>query len=491
MSGHGGDRGARGGGGKPDRAVVRAVVEDTGFGLRAAVLEDDRLVEIRDQDEASGPGGRVTDELFVARVTAVEPKLNAAFLDCGPGVEGFVTAKDARAAVGGGERRPVRELLREGQRILVQGLREAAQGDGKGPRFTTDVRLFGFALVHTPLNAELAVSGRAGRREADELRERTLALFPDGHFALRRHAAEAPDEVLRAEADALAEKWRVAQEAAAAMRKPGRLPGAEQGLERLLRGLLELAPERIEVADTALWAELRRVAGEAPGFPPGIGLARLPAERPAFAGAGVEEELDTALSVDVPLPGGGRLRIEPTAACVAIDVDGGARAPLETDLAAAAEIARQVRLRNLGGTIVVDYVDLPSRQDQRRLEDVFKRALRDDPLPVDVHHLPALGLMVLARARRGEPLAARFLRPCPACGGGGLAPSLRAQAERLLAELRRRNLPPVAVRVAGDLDAFIAGDEASSWRQAAARLGTLPLRVDPGLPSGGFAVDWR
>lgn len=464
--------------------TVRAVLDDTGFGLRAAVLDGERLLELRDQDAA---GERVTDEVFLARVSGVEPRLNAAFLDCGLPEQGFVTAKDARAAAGVPERQPIRTLLREGQRILVQGLREAA--DDKGPRFTTDVRLFGLALVYTPLNPQLEPTARSGRPGAGAARERARALFPEGHYAVRRHAVDAPDEALRAEAGLLAARWKALQEAAAGLRRPGRLPAPERPLERLLRGLLEWAPERIEVADQVLWTELRRLAGQAPAFPPGIDLERLPPDRPAFASAGVDEELERALSPEVPLPGGGRLRIETTAACVAIDVDGSGRTPLETDLEAAAEIGRQVRLRNLGGTILVDFIDLVQRHDQRRLEEAVKRAFRHDPLPVEVHALPALGLIVLSRARRGEPLAARLERACPACGGAGSAPSLRAQAERLLAELRQRPLPPAAVRAAPDLDAFLAGEAAASWRQAAARVGPLSLRADPVLPAGAYAIE--
>ncbi len=469
--------------------ATRVVIEDTGFGLRAAVLEDeDRLVELRDQDHVDDRR-RVTDELFLARVSAVDAKLNAAFLDCGLPEPGFVAAKDARAAAGGGGRRPIRELLREGQKLIVQGLREAA-ADDKGPRFTTDVRLFGFALVHTPLNAQAAPEGGGGgRREADALRARAAELFPDGTFALRSIAAEAPDEILRAEAGALAAKWRAAQAAATAARRPGRLPAPERPLERLLRGLLAAAPERIEVADTALWAELRRLAERAPGFPPAIELVRLPDDRPAFASAGVDEELEVALSADVPLAGGGRLRFERTAAFTTVDVDGGGREPLDANLTAVPELARQVRLRNLGGTIAVDFVTLARRQEQQRLEDALRRAFRRDPVPVDVHSMPALGLVAISRARRGEPLSARFLRPCPGCGGAGEVPGLRLQAERLLAELRGRTLPPAEVRVAADLQAFLGGEAGDPWRAAAARLGPVPaLRADPALEPGGFAV---
>ncbi len=462
--------------------TVRLVVEDVGFGLRAAVLEDGRLVELRDQDLG---GTQVTDELFLARVGTVEPKLNAAFLDCGLATPAFIAAKDARAVAGGGGRRPIRELLREGQRLVVQGLREAA--DDKGARFTADIRLFGLALVHTPLNPQ--PDHARGGRELDGARERAQALFPDGLFALRRHAASLGDDALRAEAALLRARWDELRQAAEAGRKPGRLATPERPLERLLRSLLGWSPTRIEVADTALWAELRRLREQAPAFPPDLELVRLPDDQPAFASAGVEEQVEQALAAEVPLAKGGRLRIEPTAAGIAIDVDGGGRASLDTNLDAAAEIARQVRLRNLGGTIFIDFIDLAQRGDQRRLEEAVKRAFRRDPLPVEVHTLPALGLVVLSRARRGEPLSARLQRPCPRCEGEGRVAGLRSEGERLLAELRGRTVPPGKVHLAPDLEAFLSGEEAAPWRQSLTRIGPVALVRDPALAPGSYRVE--
>ena len=232
---------------------------------------------------------------------------------------------------------------------------------------------------------------------------------------------------MRAEAALLRARWDELRQAAEAGRKPGRLATPERPLERLLRSLLGWSPTRIEVADTAPWAELRRLREQAPAFPPDLELVRLPDDQPAFASAEVEEQVEQALAAEVPLAKGGRLRIEPTAAGVAIDVDGGGRASLETNLDAAAEIARQVRLRNLGGTIFIDFIDLAQRGDQRRLEEAVKRAFRRDPLPVEVHTLPALGLVVLSRARRGEPLSARLQRPCPRCEGEGRVAGLRSE----------------------------------------------------------------
>jgi Rne/Rng family ribonuclease len=460
------------------------VLEETGFGIRAAVVENDRLIELRDSDRDDP---RVTDALFAARVTAVDPKLNAAFLDSGLPQPGLLVAKDARAAAGIAERRPVRELLCEGQRLIVQGLREGA-GD-KGPRFTSDVRLFGYALVHLPLTAGVEVSHQLGRKQADELRERGRALFPEGRFMLRRHAARVSDEALLAEAEKLGVRWRQLQAARSA--KPGRLSEAENALERLLRGLIELEPVAIAVADRNLFLELERLLAANPSLPP-LELVRLEPDEPAFAQTGVDAALEEALATEVPLPRGGRLLIEPTAACVAIDVDGGGRAPLDVDLEAAAEIARQLRLRNLGGTIVVDFVDLPTKPERQRLEDGLRKAFRGDPAPLEIHPMSSLGIVQISRARRGEALASRFQAACAACRGSGRQPSARVGAEQLLQSLLHARGPVARIRVAADLRAFLAGQGASGWRRAVQRLGhEPPLTVDASLPPAGFTIDER
>jgi ribonuclease E/ribonuclease G len=467
--------------------TTRIVLEETGFGIRAAVLDEaGRLIEVRDGDRDDP---RVTDALFVARVTTVDPKLNAAFLDAGSGHPGLIVAKDARAAAGAAERRPIKELLREGQSFVVQGLREAA-GD-KGPRFTSDVRLFGYALVHTPLTAGLEVSHQLGRRQADELRERGRALFPEGRFMLRRHAARVEDAALLAEAERLAARWRQI-EAAARKARPGRLPEAESPLERLLRGLIELEPEAVAVADRNLASELERLIATTPSLP-ALDLVRLDPGEPAFAQAGVDAALDVALATEVPLPRGGRLLIEPTAACVAIDVDGGGRAPLDVDLEAAAEIARQVRLRNLGGTILIDFVDLPTKPERQRLEDGLRKAFRHDPAPLEIHPMSSLGTVQISRARRGQPLADLLQSACACCGGSGRQPSPRAGTERLMGELARRRRPVQAVRAARDLADFLQrGPGRAAWRHLAGRIGYEPaLAVDPSLGQADFALDER
>ncbi|MDX1540557.1 MAG: ribonuclease E/G, partial [Geminicoccaceae bacterium] len=126
-----------------------------------------------------------------------------------------------------------------------------------------------------------------------------------------------------------------------------------------------------------------------------------------------------ALAPEVPLAGGGSLLIEPTSALTVIDVNGHGRRALEIDLEAATEIGRQLRLRRIGGIVVVDFIDLEHRAERERLHAALKRAFAADPLPVEVLPMTRLGLVQLTRQRRGPSLAQMLTRACPTCGGQG------------------------------------------------------------------------
>ena len=183
---------------------------------------------------------------------------------------------------------------------------------------------------------------------------------------------------------------------------------------------------RIEIADEGLLARCRRLV-EGPLRPHGLEIVRLEPGAGAFEQTEVAGEMEVALAPEVRLRGGGRIIIEPTWACVAVDVDGEGRAALDVDIEAANELARQVRLRNLGGTIVVDFVDLPTKAMRQRLEDALKRAFRGDPAPLQTYPMSPLGIVQISRARRGRSLEARL----------GATARLRRQWTRPLAPGRR------------------------------------------------------
>lgn len=451
------------------------VIEDTGFGLRAARLEDGDLIEIIDLDHDQA---RVTDRLFAARVVRVEPKMGAAFLDIGLEQNAFLNVKDARHMPGADPRMPIERILAEGQRIVVMGLREAV--DEKGPRVTCDIRLIGLHLVLRPSSEVVEVSGNLGKRQQFELKERARELFPKGGVLLRRGAQDQPDSVLLAEQEELRRRWHGCLDQA--KKKAGPLDG-EDTLERLLRTLLGNPVDAISVDDAALAARIKafRDRHMAAGGP----LVEL-LRGDAFEITGVAERIEAALQREVKLEDGGRIWIERTKALTAIDVDSGGQPSMRVNVAAAHEIARQLRLRNIGGIIVVDFVDMVSKNERFRVIETLKRALAADPTPGHVHDVSPQGLVEIGRPRRGIALAELMLRECTVCRGEGTAPSLRARTELLVKALRRASPLPATVAVAKDLARYLAEGAGAA---ALARTGFAGRIVaDADLRAGTFRL---
>ena len=432
------------------------VIEATAFGLRAGLLDDGLLSEVALAD-VERPS--VRGQVFLGRVRALDHALDAAFVDCGLADAGYLAARDARHLTGRRRPAPIGRQLREGEAVIVQGRRDA-QG-GKGPRLTGDVALTGPCLTYRP------------RRPGDGLSARPAA----------RGAASAE---LAAEAERLRDCWRAVESAARTAQAPAPLHGPRDPVAWLLAEQLGADPERILVGDPATLLRARNYLAE---WRPGV-LERLELLPAAFAASGAEEQLAAALEPVVPLAGGGRIIIQRTAALTAIDVDGGVRQPLEADLAAAAEIARQLRLRQIGGTVVVDFVDLAAKADRARLLQSLRAALAGDPAPAEVLPMSPLGLVGISRRRLGPALAEQLGRACPACAGGGLLPSLRRCSEGLMHELARRPQTGLGARVAPDLHAHLTGAAAAAWRRFGEREGRAPaLHVDPLLAPGGWAIE--
>jgi ribonuclease G len=397
---------------------IELVIEQTRDTLAMAILDEGALVDLWSLDRRDAA---VEDRLFLARVTGIEPAVDGAFLDHGSERAGFITGKDARFRRSLSKKVSIKHCLDDGEWLIVQGLR-AADGD-KGARFTSDLRLQGQGLVYRPYNSEVTAARgiRPVDRDVAVARGRALleAQQAAGGLVVRRLAMALDEADLKAELGELLATWqRLGRLPQAAERRAGPLPVGLSPLARLLWRALELVPARLIIADDALAAEARRLLEALPEtLRPE--LETLDGMASAFAATGVEAALAEAMAREVPLPRGGRLIIEETAACVAIDVDSGGRPAIEVNLEAAAVIGRLVRLRNLGGTLIVDFVDLAAKQQRQRLEQALERAFKGDPLPVQLYPMSPLGIVQISRAKRGgQPLRA-IGRVCPACGGSG------------------------------------------------------------------------
>jgi ribonuclease E/ribonuclease G len=290
--------------------------------------------------------------------------------------------------------------------VLVQ-IKRLAQ-HGKGPRVGTDVALSGLCLVHRPrigrveLAPELAKSEHAKRQYA-----RVAALFPAGGFSLRPAAMQVSDEELLAEAAQLRDRWAALEARAGTATAPAALDPPGDPLLGLLQHYFRPDLERIVLAERSDLIKARGWLGQV--LPRWLEQGDLEYLPDAFDAMGASEQLEEALGREVMLAGGGSLIIEATAALTAIDVNGSGR-PLEVDLEAVPELARQLRLRRIGGIVVIDFVDLDSRSDRARLGAALRAAFAADPAEVQLYPMSPLGLVELSRQHTGPGLAERLGR---------------------------------------------------------------------------------
>lgn len=372
------------------------LVDRDGPLLRAARVVNGALEDLHiDHTERPSRLGSV----FLGRVSRIVPSLDGAFVDIGVGQDGLLSASDARAATGRVEK--IGTALRAGQTVLVQVKADAV--GSKGPALTMDVTLPGRFLVHALLVPGVVVSKRIGDAAARaRLRDLVEASVSGIGWIARAAALGAEPAVLAMEADALAAEGRDLRDAA------GPAPRCLlTGPDAAQRALIEAAtaPEAIIVDDDesartlAAWCAERApdLAGR---------IRRHTGREPLFSERDLEAEIAGLRARRVPLPGGGSLVIERTEALWVVDVNGGDRGnALAINQDAADELARQLRLRNIGGVIVVDFINMRNRGDDDRLLAHLARAVEADPVQTEVYGLSKLGLVEMTRARRGPALA--------------------------------------------------------------------------------------
>ena len=459
---------------------------------RAALLEDgvpvELFVERGDRNEAGS--------IHLGRVRSLLPALGAMLVDIGGARTAFLPAREVF---------PRGRRLDEGERVIVQILREA-QG-GKAARLTTAV----------PLHGELVELrwGRPGIRGAETLpqaaQEQLIAAVEDldrtaphphplpasgervepanregkGSSGLRVREL-APVEALIVEVKDLNRRWHEIVDRAARLQPPARLyPPAS--FAAAIAAALPAAPGRILVDDPAVIPELRAAL-------PHSEIRHQPeAEWPVE----LDALFDQALARTVGLAGGGSAHIEPTRAGVLIDIDSGSpesgspeRSGLAANLEAAEVIPRQIRLRNLGGGIVIDFVGLEDRRLRVRVRDALAEALASDPACPQILGWTPLGHLELVRPRRGRPLAEALLEPRP---GGALVNTAVTMAHEVLRALRReaRAQPGRKWRltVSPDVAAVFAGEAATALRTLDERFGRpVSIVADPGFDRHRFQI---
>jgi ribonuclease G len=428
---------------------------------RVAVIENASLQEL--YLERSLERGQVGN-VYLGKVARVLPGMQSAFIDIGGERAAFLHVADLHDPNGnGGHARheapqvPIERRVYEGQTITVQVIKDAI--GTKGARLSSQISIAGRMLVFLPQDRHIGISQKIGSPELrEQLRERMHRLAGEGGggFILRTNAEEASDEELADDIAYLRKTWAAIRERATSS-PPGTLLHQDLSLaERVLRDLTNDSTQTIRI-DSKLQFEHLQGVGETymPRAVAKLDLYR--GERPIFDLFGIEDEIARALARRVDLKSGGYLIIDQTEALTTVDVNTGGYVGarnfddtiFKTNLEAAGAIARQLRLRNLGGIIIADFIDMVREDHQQAVLAEFRKQLARDRVRTTVSGFTQLGLVELTRKRTRESLAHMLCEPCPTCGGRGQVKTARSVCYDILREILReaRQFAPKEFRV--------------------------------------------
>ena len=386
----------------------------------AAVLSDERVDEL-----IVAQGRYQIGDVYLGTVENVLPGIDAAFVNIGESEKnGFIHVTDLgplRLKKGSAG---ITELLEPRQKVLVQVMKEPT--GTKGPRLTGNLALPGRYLVLQPHGLGVNISRRiSAEAERNRLRALGVLIKPPGAGLLIRTEAEGiSEELLIDDLEALLRQWEAIQQAAETAVPPVLLNRDEDFIHRILRDHMGPDLARVVVDDPAAVSRVGSFLGAEHG---NVLVEAHDESTELLEHYKINSAIRDALKPRVDLPSGGYVIIEPTEALTVIDVNSGSftrsanarETVLWTNVEAAIEIARQLKLRNIGGVIIIDFIDMDSRRDQLQLLEHFTTATRDDSARPQIAQLTELGLVELTRKRQGQNIYELFGRACPSCGGLG------------------------------------------------------------------------
>ncbi|MDR1647217.1 MAG: ribonuclease G [Zoogloeaceae bacterium] len=391
--------------------------------------------------------------IYLGQVSRILPGMQSAFIDIGLERTAFLHVADIwqpREPPGENGRceKPIEKILSEGQNLMVQVTKDPL--GSKGARLATQISLAGRMLVYLPQEKHIGVSQRiedaAGR---ESLRSRLTALTPEdeeGGFIVRTMAENATDDQLAVDIAYLRKLWCDIREKARVSSAPTLLYQELHLGQRVLRDLVSDTTSCIMVDTPEAFHKLQSFAAQyMPAVTPLLALHS--GVRPLFEQYGVEDEIEKALARRVDLKSGGYLIIDQTEAMTTIDVNTGSFVGVrnfddtvfKTNLEAAQAIARQLCLRNLGGIIIVDFIDMDNPEHRQAMLAAFNKALARDHTQLTVNGFTAQGLVEMTRKRTRESLAHVLCETCPTCGGRGEIKTAHTVTYEILRELLRES----------------------------------------------------
>ena len=411
---------------------------------RVAVMQ---LGVIQDLHIERGSNRGIVSNVYLGKVMRVLPGMQSAFIDIGLERSAFLHVADIwENSHNGDPAKPIEKVLYEGQKLLVQVIKEPL--GTKGARLSTQLSIAGRLLVYLPQETHIGVSQRIESEEQrDALRARLQGVLPPGHKGgyIIRTVAEASAELdFAADIAYLDKLWGNLQTDAKTASAPQLLYQELDISLRVLRDFVNQTTTRILVDSRETY---QRMAAFAQDYNPIATehLEHYPGERPLFDLYGVEEEIERALAKRVDLKSGGYLIIDQTEAMTTVDVNTGGFVGLrnfddtifKTNLEATQVIARQLRLRNLGGIIICDFIDMDTQEHRDVVLEEFNKALARDHTRISVNGFSSLGLVEMTRKRTRESLAHVLCEPCPTCQGRGEVKTAQTVCYEILREIVR------------------------------------------------------
>ncbi len=461
---------------------------------RVATVENGVLTEMCIERRAKTT---MVGNIYMGKVVRVLPGMDAAFVEIGLDRAAFLHASDIAEGttideMGEKSHRPIREILREGQSQLVQVIKNPL--GTKGARLTSNITTPSRYLVYMPGDSSIGVSAKI---EDEEERERlrgileTLQSQEDSNngFIVRTAAEGVGEEILVSEVVFLKKLW-ASIEASIKTTKPGELVYADLPLvKRTLRDLVGVSVERIRIDSRESYMSAKGFATE---YLPEIVdcIEHYPGERPIFDLYGVEDEIQKALERRVQLKSGGHLVFDQTESMTTIDVNTGAfvghrnleETIFKTNLEAAQAICRQLRLRNLGGIVIIDFIDMTVDEHKRQVMRAMEKALDRDHAKTQVCDVSSLGLVEMTRKRTSESLEQTLCSECPTCSGRGLLRTAETVcyeiSREIIRQVRQFDVKSLTVVAAPDVvELFL--DEQSDYFAELESFVERPVRLQP------------
>jgi ribonuclease G len=475
---------------------------------RVAVLMAGAVQELHIERTASRG---LVGNIYQGKVARVLPGMQSAFIDIGLERAAFLHVADIWESRndgrnGNGDKPPpIERQLHEGDARLVQVIKDPI--GTKGARLSTQISLAGRMLVYLPQDPHIGVSQKI-ESEADRahLREQLARLVPPdekGGFIIRTSAEGASDEELRADIEYLRLRWSQIRAASRQVPAPSLLYQELSLAQRVLRDVVNEQTAQIQVDSRENFVSLQAFATQ---YVPKVlsKIAHYGGERPLFDLYQIDDEIERALGRRVDLKSGGYLIIDQTEAMTTVDVNTGGFVGtrnfddtiFKTNLEAAQAIARQLRLRNLGGIIVVDFIDMEQRKSRQQLMAALELELRRDRSPSKVLEINAFGLVIITRKRVRQSLARTLCQPCPYCTGSGLIKNVATVCSEIYDEVRKLGPdldgPRLLLRVNPEVARALAGEEGMLLRELTALLGKeIRVQADPLLHHEQFDVVTR